>query len=394
MEKEKILGILERHVNAEGFKKELVDLKTLLNSTECRISQYRVELRDLERSINDEEKLLETKEATILNDANERIKSKIESLDYLENASVTTIENIEEKIEERRRTLKHCRHVFIEELAETKEYCNDRIQELNEKMAVIQNKFYFFKDKQQELAALAKEIETENNTIVEEQKQTDQNLEKITLELTQLDEQLTKEREKADKSIKSTKQERENAKRKFHQEAMDYINVDRKTDTNSFVYFSKTGLDGLVIIKERLFSYKEKHAQVSSLLAETIADRDEIIKKLDLLDEKIATVQREREFVKGKVSETKETLGKKAKETFSTFKSAMETARTVAKEDVEEAATNPEEDQTSFDEFISNLAEKIVEDYATSQTDEATTEEEPTLGSAVNDIFNIFKKRK
>lgn len=76
MEKEKILGILERHVNAEGFKKELVDLKTLLNSTECRISQYRVELRDLERSINDEEKLLETKEATILNDANERIKSK------------------------------------------------------------------------------------------------------------------------------------------------------------------------------------------------------------------------------------------------------------------------------------------------------------------------------
>lgn len=394
MEKEKILGILERHVNAEGFKKELVDLKTLLNSTECRISQYRVELRDLERSINDEEKLLETKEAAILNDANERIKSKIEFLDYLENASKTTIENIEKEIHKRRRTLEGCRHVFIERLAETKEYCNDRIQELNEKITATQNKFYFFKDKQQELAAIAKEIEDENNVLSEEQKRADCNLEKIALELTELDERLTKEREKADKSIESTKQERENAKRKFHQEAMDYTNVDRKTDTNSFVYFSKTGLDGLVIIKERLFSYKEKHAQVSSLLAETVADREDIIKRIALLNDKIATVQRERDFVKGKVSETKENLGKKAKNTFSTFKTVMETARTAAKEDVEEAATNPEEDQTSFDEFISNLAEKIVEDYATSQTDEATTEEEPTLGSAVNDIFNIFMKRK
>lgn len=393
MEKEKILGILERHVNAESLKKELIDLKTLLNSTECRISQYRVELRDLERSINDEEKLIETKEAAILNDANECIKSKIESLDYQEEASETTIENIEVNIEKRRRKLIHCKHVFIEGLAETKKYCKDRIQELNEKMTAIQNKFYFFKDKQQELAAIAKEIEDENNVLSEEQKRADCNLEKIASELTELDERLTKEREKADKSIESTKQERESAKSKFHQEAMDYTNVDRKTDTSSFVYFSKTELDGLIPIKERLVSYKEKHAQVSSLLAETIADRDEIIKKLDLLDEKIATVQREREFVKGKVSETKENLGKKAKDTFSTFKSVMETARTVAKEDVEEAATNPEEDQTSFGEFISNLAEKIVEDYATSQNNEATTEE-PTLGSAVNDLFNIFKKRK
>lgn len=397
MEKQKIIDLVGRHFSAEAIKKELLNLKILLSSTDCRISQNNVELRALEESIRSLERKVELQEYNAIRKAN----STIEKIGKVYDFQIADIDaKITEIVQQREDTLFELYNNIAElevKLDTANSKSESQISELKQSLEAANTKMYIFKNKEKELAEITRRIEEVEMAMREKQMILTVEIEKEKAEVSKTNQVATEKINEQEANKKAVNEQKSATKTGYYKEVTSLATI-TSHNISEFKYFDKKDLQELVASKEKLSASKEQHSQISSSLAETVADREEIIKRIALLDDKLVNVQKEREIVKEKVNETKETLSNQAKSVFGSLKTAMEMAAEYAQEEAKKEKSNPEPaEQTSTEEnneepvSLFDVISDFVEEYANKQTKE---KEEPTISDTLNDVFNIFMKRK
>lgn len=146
-------------------------------------------------------------------------------------------------------------------------------------------------------------------------------------------------------------------------------------------------------MKEENSKRQEAIDKVANLLADAIAEREEIVARMASLNETLDAVQSEREAVKEKVMGTAKFFGNQAKTTFGTLKAAMSQAleyvdnEATVQGETKKAEGEEENKQKPFDIFTDAVAvfvDDLIENHANG-----------TLGSekiSVDDIYTVFGK--
>lgn len=397
MEKQKIIDLVGRHVSAEAIKKELLNLKILLSSTDCRISQNNVELRALEENIRSLERKVELQEYNAIRKAN----STVEKIGKVYDSQIADIDaKITEIVQQREDALFELYNNIAElevKLDTANSKSESQISEFKQSLEAANTKMYIFKNKKKELAEITRRIEEVEMAMRGKQTILTAEIEKEKAEVSKTNQVATEKINEQEANKKAVNEQKSATKTGYYKEVTSLAAI-TSHNISEFKYFDKKDLQELVASKEKLSASKEQHSQISSTLAETVADREEIIKRIALLDDKLVNVQKEREIVKEKVNETKETLSNQAKSVFGSLKTAMEMAAEYAQEESKKENSNPEPaEQTSTEEnneepvSLFDVISDFVEEYANKQTKE---KEEPTISDTLNDVFNVFMKRK
>lgn len=398
MEKQKIIDFVGRHVNSEGAKKELLNLKNLITSTECLISQYNTELSSMEEKLKRLTSEISTKEEKIVREASTKVDTLAKGFDLTIGENDKEIGSIEAK-----------RNLELEELADKRNSIADmlkgqeseatiNIEDLKRGLETAENKIYIFRNKEEELnkirekiAALEKSLEDRRREATEMYGENDRDVLAVN--------------SSSDQKINFYKTQNEVEKRKkdnlliMFQEEKEYVMSTNVEEHHEYYYFAVKDVIALIALRQEKESLTEKREQIKSLLAEAITDKEEIVKRIAYLNEMLEIVKKEREEAKVKVSETTENVTSQAKSAFKTFRSAMTTAAEYAKKEVDsyykEEATEVEEEKEeepktkqnqTLADVLSDLADEIIEDYAKA----TATKNNETL----NDIFGMFRRKK
>lgn len=158
MEKQKIIDFVGRHVNSEGAKKELLNLKNLITSTECLISQYNTELSSMEEKLKRLTSEISTKEEKIVREASTKVDTLAKGFDLTIGENDKEIGSIEAK-----------RNLELEELADKRNSIADmlkgqeseatiNIEDLKRGLETAENKIYIFRNKEEELNKIREKI--------------------------------------------------------------------------------------------------------------------------------------------------------------------------------------------------------------------------------------------
>lgn len=358
MKKQKIIEMVERHTSVDSARKELVNLKTLLNSTECKISQYQLELNSLERFIEEDEKKLEQKKRNTYKEAEEnvelirverqqrksdlkkRLEREKEHLDQLVKVNTLDKKNLERSLEETNNSSER----------NTKEY--------NELIEMLQNKMNIFNRKQKE-----KEIEKAN----EESKAEEERLTKHANYLNDRILETNKEIEALEKKkievaseyagkITAIEEAQRDSEDNFNKQQNIFNQINSDTNLSELSYFNQYSLKDIVTLIVKISNTKVKKQETEALLEQSKMEKEDIVNKIESLNNEIDTVLKEREQLKEKITTTKENLGKQAMNTINTVKSAVDTV-------LNYEVSEEEKTEDPLQEFFSSVADNIKKKY-------------------------------
>lgn len=351
MKKNEIIDMVGRQFSVENAKKELITLKTLLNTTQCKISQYNIELKAVEQEIESQRTVLDSKMKEAQDSARERFER-------------------------------------------AKESCNDEKAELKKKYRderaakdfEIKKNNYHISVTEYELAELKRNPNSnavsENDNVKKSELST-----KITM-LYQKDSLLQCEAnelfeayEQAESKVCEKELDIEN---KFFEETRIFERLDSSTNLNDLVYYSQLDLAYIAFLKERVSKLREKKSEITMGLEQSSSEKTTTIGRIQLLESKIESALNDRAYLRGKVVSTTEALGRQAKEAFTMVKTAVDSKINDSTQTTSEQSDTTE--TLDFESIIKGLAEGIVEDYA-NQGSKVFPKE------TLNTIFKVFGKK-
>lgn len=404
MEKEKIIETIERHTSVDSAKKEVTRLKTLLNTTECVISQYQAEINALDKAIKDEEKELELARKEAIAKAKENADN---SINENKKKKVQLEKQQKENKKQHYKDVDNYRLIKEEEsqaLTDSKNFIKEQLKELSKRLEETKNKSYIFRKKlkEQDIKDLENMLKN-NKLLLEQQSQLYNNrINEINKEIHELEEKYKAGKENLRKEINELDEENKNIQNNLNNqiEVFNSINSMSGEDwakTRNLSYFNQDSIGNVMHLLNKIFTYELKKQEKEELLKEKQEEKTNTIDEMNTLNNKIECTLKERK-------EFKENVEKQAIETINTVKTIIDTNfnqdNTKTKEQGDEYQDNPfdfrsilEESRKETRDFLSDLADEIIDSYANKESND-NEKKAPTIGDAINEAINIFKKRK
>ena len=320
MDKQKIIQTVERQTSIESARKEIVTLKTLLNTTECKISQYQIELNNLEKNIEEEEKALELERKKAIAQAEEYANNLIKLNENKIDAYNKQIIQQEQTYKTQIDILKEEEATLKEKLELFKTQTQEEIETLGSELDKIKNKTYLFKAKQKEedIKRLEKMIETYNINLANKQILTTNDINNIENNMKNIKEEFESNKADINKVIDLAKQNNETHKSNLAHQKELFTSINTCSDEDyakrsKLTYFDKETLNNVMNLIEKITTTKNKKQEKEIVLNQSKIEKEDIINKINSLNAKIEEALKEREDLKEMLEQTKENFGKQVK---------------------------------------------------------------------------------
>lgn len=396
MEKQKIMDMVERHTSLDSAKKDLMNFKTLLGTTECKISQYQTQLSTLERYIEEDEKNLKQKKEKAYKEAEELIKLIYAEFEQRKNDYEKKFEEEKENLDRLIKTDTIDKKEFEKNLDATNNALEQNTEKYNEIIETLQNKINIFnrKQKEKEIQQAKEEQQQEEEKLIKHKNYVNNCILKTDDIIHVLEQKKIEKAADYTKKITDIAKDKKNVEEIFNKQYETFNHINSDTDLNELSYFNSFALKDIVTLIINISNRKEKKQETLVMLEDSQKEKEDILHNIEDLNNKVNTVLKEREELKEKITTTKENIGNQLQEKMNTMKTVITSAFNYEEEKEEEKESPKAE---SLEDLINKIIEKESYDHFDDPKENGSdgakkedSNEEKEGNDTVGDILNGF----
>lgn len=318
-QKEKILGTIARQISVEEKKGKVIELSTLSNAIESKISQLKVEQDHVQKLINKDEKSLEKHIDVALDEATNKYEKENAELIKMKKNMEAEIKNIKEKYNNKLSDIEVKEQECVKEQERILNSINDYITKKEEALNKRTSRILRKKEKERFTKDLEEDIRLANKTLGMKMELATNAVSKLYEDKDKIKEEMNQKLKEQKLDIENTDKKKSNRYELFINQKLLFNSINQNTDIKVLTFFNIDSLQKILSLKRSISFNENRKNEISTELDNAQNQLNDLLKQIDILNEEINFAFDERKKIKDKINGKAELAEEKVKKTTSSI---------------------------------------------------------------------------